>query len=99
MSSPTCGTLEARTLMSEPSERLVPVAGDDFYEDDEPYEDVRAAFDAGEKGLTVSKPGSGDTAVLTTARPVMRWRVTPAAPDPGRSRRSDATATRGRPQA
>ncbi len=29
----------------------------DFYEDDEPIEDVIAAFDAGEKGVTRPPPG------------------------------------------
>lgn len=28
------------------------MANNDFYEDDEPVEDVRAAFEAGEKGIT-----------------------------------------------
>lgn len=38
----------------------------DFYEDDEPIEDVLAAFDAGEKGLTAPPIGVVLTGPFTT---------------------------------
>jgi hypothetical protein len=40
----------------------------DFYEDDEPLEDVRAAFEAGERGTTAPPPGLSSRTVFFDLR-------------------------------
>jgi hypothetical protein len=45
---------------------------DDFYEDDEPLEEIVAAFERGEKGLTAPPPrGFNETLTVPGLRPIL----------------------------